>query len=138
MKFKKINAFLLLLLFLNINPASAQETEKIKTPPDVVKSLLQTIEKKNWESACQYLSADFLAKHKQDVLAGEYFKRSGNKDSTVFYTSKSGVASNWRKQEKGKVATVTLNLGGPPNKYSMGICEITLVKEDGDWKVDKF
>lgn len=118
--------------------AETQTATEGNTPPDVVKSLLEAIEDRDWKRACGHLSSEFLADNKQKIMSGTHFKRSGRKDRTSFYTSLSRVLSEWRAEKHGTVALVTLNRGGGSPDALMGVCEVRLVKEHGDWKVAEF
>lgn len=114
------------------------EAVDAETPRDVVERLLQAIERKDWERACEYFSSDFLRDNEEKVIRGTYFKRSGRKDRTSFYTSKARVAPEWRLEKDGELAIVTLNIGGGEPGALIGICEVKLVKEYGHWKVTEF
>jgi len=117
---------------------SLKEAVNAKTPPDVVKLLLQAIEQKDWETAYEYLSSDFLKDNKEKVMTGAYFKRSRAKDKTAFYTSQARVCPEWKVEKDGALAIVTLNIGGGEPGTLMGICEVKLVKDHGHWKVTEF
>ena len=108
------------------------------SPTEVVRLLLDSIGQKNWEKSIEFLSSSFLEKHKQKVLAGEYFKLSHKKDHTAFYTPIAVVCAQWREESNGNVAIVTLNLGDQTGKGLLGVTEVKLVKENNQWKVNEF
>ena len=110
----------------------------IDTPIEVVKSLLEAIENKDWEKACEYLSSTFLLDHKKEVLEGKYFARTGSKDQSAFYSSDTKVNPKWNEQDNGKKAIVTLTVGGSSPNSLVGICQLILEKEDGQWKGSGF
>ena len=109
-----------------------------KTPPDVVELLLQAIELKDWKTSCEYLSSDFLKDNKEKVMEGTYFRRSRKKDRTSFYTSQARVSSEWKLENDGTIAIVTLNIGAEKPGALMGICQVKLIEESGCWKVSDF
>jgi hypothetical protein len=117
------------------------------TPGYEVKLLLTAIGDKNWQDACTHLSAGFLAGHQQDVVAGTYFAQTRKQDRTCFYTSEAQIESARTPGAGGAGATVRLRLGKPDTlwdqllrrpPHKMGWCDVQLVKENGQWKVDDF
>ena len=126
---------------VNIVYQNVKLIEEIRTkplPPEVVRLLLGAIGDKAWEKTTECLSANFLKKHKKEILAGEYFKSSRRKDRTVFYKSSARVSEYWKIEENGKVAIVTLNIVDPKAIGLLGINEVKLIKENDQWKVDEF
>jgi hypothetical protein len=114
------------------NSKSANSND-IVSPSDTVRSLLHCIENKDWVTTCEYLSSEFLSKHKARVLAGSYFVQSHRQDKTCFYTSEAQIVSE---VITGDIAIVKLQLGQSPGKalrYDVG-----LMKEKGVWKVNEF